>query len=163
MDQGFCGMPITPFVHDVEDIQLNILEHYLIKLISSTDFGQTNTNDFGLLTKEISVRRPSSSIIDANGLFGSSFIPLKLGNKKLIGKKAAIAETILNVMLPVLMSGLEKEKNQPEEEEEKQMQPLEEIGSKSMSLRKRETGKIPSVKNKDIEPRERLFNFEIVN
>jgi hypothetical protein len=61
----------------VEDIQLNILEHYMIKLINSTDLGQTNINDFGLLTKEISRRRASSSI-DVNGLFGSSFLPFKL-------------------------------------------------------------------------------------
>jgi hypothetical protein len=114
MDQGFCGIPITPFSHEVEDIQLNILENYLIKLIRSTDLGQTNINDFGLLTKEISKRRVSSSI-NVSGLFGSSFIPLKLDHKKITGRKAAIAEKILNVMLPILMSG--QEKNQPEEEE----------------------------------------------
>lgn len=48
MDQGFCSIPITSFFkHDNDDIMLNLLENYLIKLRFYKDTKAKNINDFG--------------------------------------------------------------------------------------------------------------------
>jgi hypothetical protein len=80
-----------------------------------------------------------------------------------MGRKAAIAETILNVMLPILMSGQEKEKekekNQPEEEEEEKIC-ISEPG-KCRSFGEGDTAKFPVTNMEEIEPK--LFGFDIIN
>ena len=52
MDQGFCGIPIQKYEKfNKKDIQLRIVENYLIKLQYTKDTKSKNINDFGILTQ----------------------------------------------------------------------------------------------------------------
>ena len=53
MDQGFCGIPIQEFrKFDKQDIQLRIVENYLIKLQYTKDSKSKNMNDFGIILQK---------------------------------------------------------------------------------------------------------------
>ena len=53
MDQGFCGIPILEFQKfDKQDIQLRIVENYLIKLQYFKDTKSKNMNDFGIILQK---------------------------------------------------------------------------------------------------------------
>lgn len=49
---GFCVIPITQFLcnNDQADIQLNLVENYLLKLRYTNDMKSKNNIDFGYLT-----------------------------------------------------------------------------------------------------------------
>lgn len=49
MDQGFCAIPISQITkyNSADDIMLNLLENYLIKLQFFKDTRSKNMHDFG--------------------------------------------------------------------------------------------------------------------
>ena len=53
MNQGYSGIPITQYMKFDNDIQLNIVENYLIKLIHYNDSESKNHKDFGILLKTV--------------------------------------------------------------------------------------------------------------
>ena len=59
MDNGFCIIPITPFQDNVdeEDIQLNLVENYLLKLRYFNDMKSKNNIDFGYLKDKEVIRK----------------------------------------------------------------------------------------------------------
>ena len=53
MHLGFCGIPITKFnKYDEDDFQLNLLEHYLLKLHLHKNMFGKNLSDFGYMLEK---------------------------------------------------------------------------------------------------------------
>jgi hypothetical protein len=57
-DIGFCIIPIVPFVRsNQQDVELNMVENYLLKLRYAKDMKGKNDIDFGVLTIKNKVRK----------------------------------------------------------------------------------------------------------
>ena len=51
-DCGFCVIPIVPFVRsNQQDVELNMVENYLLKLRYANDMKGKNDIDFGFLSR----------------------------------------------------------------------------------------------------------------
>ena len=57
-ENGFCVIPITKFGSDMEkDIQLNLVENYLLLLRYTNDMKSKNNIDFGFLTQKLKIKK----------------------------------------------------------------------------------------------------------
>ena len=52
MQQGFCGIPLNPYFKlDEDDLTLNLLENYLVKLQFNKDVISKTLEDFGVMVE----------------------------------------------------------------------------------------------------------------